>query len=95
MNDFGIALYDATGREYLSTRSATWNYIGQFIVAPYQAVQHSFPALALVTEVTMQRAFLNSPPGNQEAYMPQTWRSGTTVGASGGTVGAIITVLAR
>ena len=95
MNDFGISLYDATGREFFSTRSATWNYIGMFTVAPYQAVERVYPALSLVTEVTMQRAFLNSPPGNQEAYMPQTWRSGTTVGAHGGSVGALIVVLAR
>lgn len=95
MNDYGISLYTANGREYFSTRSATWNYIGQFVVAPYQDVSYNYPALALVTEVTFQRAFLKSPPGNQEAYMPTPWRSGTTVGASGGSVGAIIVVLAR
>lgn len=91
----GIELRTASGKVYFSTASQTWSYLGTLIAQPGQSATLNIPAISLVSEVIFQRSFIDSPPGNQEAYIHSVSLSGTTVVALNGNVRTLITVLGR
>jgi hypothetical protein len=91
----GLAIYNAQGVAFFSTESITWNFIGSFIAPANSAASAVFPSLSLMTEVLIQRQFIDAVPDNQAAYIHTAIRTGTTVSASGGVVQTLITVLGR
>ena len=91
----GIAIYNSVGEEYFSTASATWSFLGSFIAPASASATFSIPEISLVSEVLLQRTFVDSPPGNQEAFIHTASVSGTNVVAINGNVRTLITVLGR
>ncbi len=92
---YGLTLYNRNGVAFFSSESITWNFVGSFIAPAGGSASAVFPTLALMTEVIIQRQFMNSIPDSQAAYIHNASRSGTTVSASGGAVQTLITVLGR
>lgn len=96
---YGIRLRNAAGAEFFNTDTITWNYVGSFIAEPNTSWLQVFPILSSLSEVLIQTSFVDSPPGNQEAYVHSVSRSGNTVTASSlggiGTVRTLVTVLGR
>ena len=95
MTAFGIQLFTPSGHTFFSTQSTMWSYVGSFIAPANAAVSHVFDALSLIGEVIIQRAFIDSPPGNQEAIIHTCTRNGNTITASGGNVRTMVVVMAR
>jgi hypothetical protein len=96
---YGIRLRNAAGVEFFNTDTITWNYVGAFIANANATSSQTFPILNSLNEVLIQVAFVDSPPGNQEAYVHYVERNGTIVtayaGSGVGTVRTLVTVLGR
>lgn len=96
---YGIRLRNASGQEFFNTDTITWNYVGSFIADANTSWTQLFPILNSLNEVLIQTAFVDTAPGNQEAYVHSVSRSGNTVTASSlngvGTVRTLVTVLGR
>jgi hypothetical protein len=92
---YGIRLRNAAGVEFFNTDTITWNYVGSFIAEPNTTSSGWFPTLSLLNEVLIQTSFVDGVPGNQEAYVHGTSRSGNTVYAFSGNVRTLVTVLGR
>lgn len=90
----GIRLYNTSGVSYFSTDAQTWNYIGSFIASANQSTSVSFANLAIMSEVIFQRSAVDNAPSNQQGYIHNVSRVGTTVTATAGTgVGTIRTLV--
>lgn len=89
----GIILRNANGDIYFNTDTITWNFIGSYIASANATESVDFPTLALMSEVLIQRFFVDTAPGNQEAYIHSASRSGITVTSTGGNVRTLIVVL--
>lgn len=96
---YGIRLRNPAGVEFFNTDTITWNYVGSFIANANNTSSQSFPILGSLNEVLIQTSFVDTAPGNQEAYIHSVGRSGTTVtaysGSGLGTVRTLVTVLGR
>jgi len=95
MTAFGISLFTPSGHKFFSTESTTWNYVGSFIAPANASASRTFDVLSMISEVIIQRSFIDSPPGNQEAIIHICSRSGNTITASGGNVRTLVVVMAR
>ena len=92
---FGISLYTADGKEFFSTKSSTWSYVGSFVANAGSTAQRTFDALNIISETIIQRSFLNSVPDSQEAIIHTCERNGNVVTAFAGNVDTLVVVLAR
>lgn len=92
---YGLTLYNASGVAYFSSETITWNFVGSFIAPAGSSCSFDFPLIASMTEVILQRQFVDSAPNNQEAYIHTVNRNGTAVSAFGGNVPTQIIVLGR
>lgn len=96
---YGVSLRNAQNELFFSTDTITWNYIGSWIADANVTSSNSFSVISLMSEVLIQRFFVDTAPGNQEAYVHAVSRSGTTVtataNATNGTVRTLVVVLGR
>ena len=92
---YGILLRNAAGVEFFNTDTITWNYVGSFIAAPNSETSKEFVTLSFLNEVLIQTSFVDGVPGNQEAFVHSTRRSGNRIIASSGNVRTLVTVLGR
>lgn len=95
----GIQLRNANNQLFFSTDTITWNYIGSWIADANYTSSRVFNSISLMSEILIQKFFVDTAPGNQEAYVHSVSRSGNTVTATSdathGKVKTLVIVLGR
>lgn len=93
----GVQLATSAGQVFFDSDHVMWNYLGSFIAPAGGGASLNIPAMSLCTNFLLQRSFVDSPPGNQEAYIHDVSYSGTTVyaatSATAGNVQTLVVVL--